>query len=117
MYPTYLRSYGMATSDAMVFLGSFIITYNITAMQEVFTKTGLTLGFFSGITVVGWFYRVLLMPETKDRTLEEIEVMFAKPSRRLVKANLAFSARATSHLLHGRFKIVVDLKKKVRQQG
>lgn len=33
VYPTYLRSYGMTTSDAMVFLGSFIITYNFSAMQ------------------------------------------------------------------------------------
>jgi hypothetical protein len=41
----------MATSDAMLFLGSFIITYNFTARQDVMTKTGLTLGFFGGITV------------------------------------------------------------------
>jgi len=39
----------------MVFLGSFIITCNFTAMQEAFTKTGLTLGFFGGIAVLGWF--------------------------------------------------------------
>ncbi|KFY53485.1 hypothetical protein V496_07545 [Pseudogymnoascus sp. VKM F-4515 (FW-2607)] len=103
VYPTYLRSYGMATSDGMVFLGSFIITYNFTAMQEAMTKTGLTLGFFGGIAVVGWFYQILLMPETKDMTLEEIEVVFSKPSKELMRENIANSTRTMSHILHFRF--------------
>ncbi|KFX89388.1 hypothetical protein O988_08646 [Pseudogymnoascus sp. VKM F-3808] len=103
VYPTYLRSYGMATSDGMVFLGSFIITYNFTAMQEAMTKTGLTLGFFGGIAVVGWFYQILFMPETKDMTLEEIEVVFSKPSKELMRENIANSTRTMSHILHLRF--------------
>lgn len=103
-YPMYLRSYGMAVSDGMVFLGSFIITYNFTAMQEALTKTGLTLGFFGGIAVLGWIYQVLLMPETKDMTLEEIEVVFKKPSKELIRENLTNSARTCSNLLHFRFK-------------
>lgn len=40
VYPTYLRSYGMVTSDALLFLSSFIVTYNFTAMQNAMTKTG-----------------------------------------------------------------------------
>lgn len=88
VYPTYLRSYGMATSDGMVFLGSFIITYNFTSMQEAMTKTGLTLGFFGGIAVLGWFYQLLFMPETKNLTLEQIDVVFSMPTRELVRKNL-----------------------------
>jgi len=104
VYPTYLRSYGMATSDAMVFLGSFIITYNFSAMQEAMTKTGLTLGFFGGIAVLGWIYQVLFMPETKELTLEEIDMVFSKPTRQLVKENIANTVQTTSHILHFRFK-------------
>ncbi|KFY33260.1 hypothetical protein V494_07784 [Pseudogymnoascus sp. VKM F-4513 (FW-928)] len=103
VYPTYLRSYGMATSDGMVFLGSFIITYNFTAMQEAMTKTGLTLGFFGGIAVVGWLYQIVFMPETKDMTLEEIEVVFSKPSKELMRENIANSTRTMSHIFHFRF--------------
>lgn len=87
VYPTYLRSYGMATSDGMVFLGSFIITYNFTRMQDAMTKTGLSLGFFGGIAVLGWFYQLFFMPETKDMTLEEINVVFSTPTRELVRRN------------------------------
>src|ERR1700733_11367394 len=45
VYPTYLRSYGMETSDATLFLCSFIVTYNFSAMETAMTRTGLTLGF------------------------------------------------------------------------
>lgn len=104
VYPTYLRSYGMATSDGMVFLGSFIITYNFTAMQEAFTKTGLTLGFFGGIAVLGWFYQLFFMPETKNLTLEEIDVVFSMPTGALVAKNWENSVSTASDLVHGRYK-------------
>ncbi|KAF2765377.1 MFS general substrate transporter [Teratosphaeria nubilosa] len=96
VYPTYLRSYGMATSDAMVFLGSFIVTYNFSAMQAAMTKTGLMLGFFGGITVLGWFYQLFFMPEVKDMTLEEVGIVFSKPTRQLIKENIANTNR-TQH--------------------
>ncbi len=104
VYPTYLRSYGMTTSDAMVFLGSFIITYNFTAMQEAFTKTGLTLGFFGGIAVLGWFYQIFFMPETKDMTLEEVDKVFSKPTRQLVAENMASTRRTAGNLVRFRFR-------------
>ena len=53
VYPTYLRSYGMTTSDAWLFLSSFIVTYNFTAMSKAFTNIGLTAGFYGGIAFVG----------------------------------------------------------------
>ncbi|EMD88924.1 hypothetical protein COCC4DRAFT_137772 [Bipolaris maydis ATCC 48331] len=109
VYPTYLRSYGMTTSTAWLFLSSFIITYNFTGMQEAFTKTGLTIGFFGGIAVVGWFYQIFFMPETKDLTLEEIDQLFQKPTRQLVKENMKSSWEVTNDLCHFRFrKVFID---------
>lgn len=106
VYPMYLRSHGMSTSDAMVFLGSFIVTYNFNSMQEAMTRTGLTLGFFGGIAVLGWFYQLLFMPETKNLTLEEIDLVFSKPTRKLVMENLKSSKETISLLLRFRFKEV-----------
>lgn len=54
VYPTYLRSYGMTTSDGWLFLSSFIVTYNFSAMEKAMTRLGLTLGFYGGIAVLGW---------------------------------------------------------------
>jgi hypothetical protein len=106
VYPTYLRSYGMTTSTGWLFLSSFIVTYNFTGMQEAFTKTGLTLGFFGGIAVLGWFYQIFFMPETKDKTLEEIDQLFQQPTRQLVARNAKSSWEVTNDLLHFRFRKV-----------
>ncbi|KAK3897562.1 hypothetical protein C8A05DRAFT_38887 [Staphylotrichum tortipilum] len=94
VYPTYLRSYGMTTSDALLFLASFVVTYNFSAMQQAMTRTGLTLGFYGGIAVVGWFYQLLFMPETKDKTLEEIDVLFQRPTGDIVRENVRNISRA-----------------------
>jgi sugar porter (SP) family MFS transporter len=106
VYPTYLRSYGMTTSTGWLFLSSFIVTYNFTGMQNTFTKTGLALGFYGGIAVLGWFYQIFFMPETKDLTLEEIDQLFQKPTRQLVAENAKSSWEVTKDLCHFRFKKV-----------
>jgi len=103
VYPTYLRSYGMTTSTGWLFLSSFIVTYNFTSMQNAMTKTGLALGFYGGIAVVGWFYQIFFMPETKDKTLEEIDQLFQKPTMQLVRENAKNSWEVTKDLLHFRF--------------
>ncbi|KIM93947.1 hypothetical protein OIDMADRAFT_106856 [Oidiodendron maius Zn] len=103
VYPTYLRSYGMTTSDATLFLCSFIVTYNFTRMQEAMTKMGLTLGFYGGIAVIGWIYQILFMPETKGKTLEEIDVLFEQPTHELVKQNLKNTLTGCNDMLHGRW--------------
>ena len=106
VYPTYLRSYGMTTSDGWLFLSSFIVTYNFSGMQRAMTPTGLSLGFYGGIAVVGWFYQIVFMPETKDKTLEEIELIFQRPTMDIVRENIANAKQTTRDLLAFRWKKV-----------
>ncbi|KAK4118167.1 hypothetical protein N657DRAFT_685427 [Parathielavia appendiculata] len=103
VYPTYLRSYGMTTSDALLFLASFVVTYNFSAMQQAMTRTGLTLGFYGGIAVVGWFYQLLFMPETKDKTLEEIDLLFQKPTSYIVAENVRNLKQGLGDFFTGRW--------------
>lgn len=103
VYPTYLRHWGMVTSDALLFLASFIVTYNFTAMQNAMTRTGLTLGFYGGIAVIGWFYQLLFMPETKDKTLEEIDLLFERPTRDIVAENVKNVSRSMANFFSGRW--------------
>ena len=105
-YPTYLRSYGMTTSSGFLFLCSFIITYNFRGMQDAMTKQGLSMGFFGGIALLGWFYQLLFMPETKGKTLEEIDLIFERPTRSIVAENIKNIKETTSDLCHFRFKKV-----------
>ncbi|OAQ73663.1 MFS sugar transporter [Pochonia chlamydosporia 170] len=106
VYPTYLRSYGMTTSDALLFLASFVVTYNFTAMEDAMTPTGLTLGFYGGIAVLGEIYQVLFMPETKNKTLEEIDLVFERPTMDIVRENWAGVKENMTDLYHGRFRKV-----------
>lgn len=106
VFPTYLRSYGMTTADANLFLCSFIVTYNFTAMMNSMTRIGLTLGFYGGIAAVGWVYQILFMPETKNKTLEEIDELFSKPTSVIVRANIKNTAETVNDLVHLRFRKV-----------
>lgn len=96
----------MTTADANLFLCSFIVTYNFTRMMNAMTRIGLTLGFYGGIAVLGWFYQILFMPETKNKTLEEIDELFSKPTSVIVKQNLKNSIQVARDLAHFRFKKV-----------
>ncbi|KAF7114017.1 hypothetical protein CNMCM5793_006200 [Aspergillus hiratsukae] len=106
VFPTYLRSYGMTTADANLFLCSFIVTYNFTRMMNSMTRIGLTLGFYGGIAVLGWFYQIIFMPETKNKTLEEIDELFSKPTSVIVKQNVKSTVEIMRDLSHLRFRKV-----------
>ncbi|KAJ5471174.1 hypothetical protein N7530_008531 [Penicillium desertorum] len=106
VFPTYLRSYGMTTADANLFLCSFIVTYNFTRMMEAMQRIGLTLGFYGGIAVVGWVYQIIFMPETKNKSLEEIDELFSLPTAVIVKRNLTQTAQVIRDLSRFRLKKV-----------
>ncbi|KAH3675173.1 hypothetical protein WICMUC_002829 [Wickerhamomyces mucosus] len=82
------RSIGMTISSAFLYLWSFIVTYNFTKMKDAFTLTGLTLGFYGGIAFIGIIYQFFFMPETKGKTLEEIDDIFNKSSFTIARENL-----------------------------
>lgn len=82
------RSLGMTICSTFLYLWSFTVTYNFTGMQQAMTYTGLTLGFYGGIAFLGFFYQLLCMPETKDKTLEEIDDLFSMKTRDLIKMNI-----------------------------
>lgn len=82
------RSIGMTISSAFLYLWSFTVTYCFTKMKEAFTLTGLTLGFYGGIAFIGIIYQFLFMPETKGKTLEEIDDIFNKSSFVIARENI-----------------------------
>ena len=93
----------METSDVTLFFCSWLVTYFFSDMQKAMSRIGLTLGFYGGIAVVGWFYQILFMPETKNKTLEEIDIIFSQPTSELVRQNLKSSTQTLSDLVRGRW--------------
>lgn len=83
------RSLGMTICSTFLYLWSFTVTYNFSSMKSAFTYTGLTLGFYGGIAFLGFIYQVLFMPETKDKTLEEIDDIFNRSAFDIARENLS----------------------------
>lgn len=88
VFNTKTRSIGMSICSALLYLISFIVTYNFTKMEEAFTYTGLTAGFYGGIALVGLIYQIIFMPETKNKTLEEIDDVFSRSPFAIAKENI-----------------------------
>ncbi|GJQ14524.1 hypothetical protein GpartN1_g6315.t1 [Galdieria partita] len=88
IYPTYIRSYGMSLGTLSNFLGNWITTYAFLQMLDAMTKPGTYIGFYGGITVIGWFYFLFFTPETKNLTLEEIKAVFSKTWIEIAKHNM-----------------------------
>jgi len=93
----------METSDVTLFLCSFLVTYFFAQMQQAMTQIGLTLGFYGGIAVLGWVYQLLFMPETKNKTLEEIDIIFSQPTSKLVRENLRSVMATANDFVHFRW--------------
>ena len=59
------------------------------------------------ITLINrWFYQLFFMPETKDKTLEEIDLIFSQPTSKLVAQNWKNVKETTNDLLSFKFKKV-----------
>ncbi len=97
----------MTTSDALLFLASFVVTYNFSAMKDAMGSTGLTLGFYGGIAIVGEVYQIFFMPETKNKTLEEIDLVFSRPTMDIVRENWQGVKETVGDLARGRFRKVL----------
>lgn len=82
------RSIGMTICSSFLYLWAFTVTYNFTGMADAFTYQGLC-GFYLGIGVVGLIYQILFMPETKNKTLEEIDDLFSQSAFTLARYNLS----------------------------
>ncbi|GJD05980.1 Inositol transporter 1 [Galdieria sulphuraria] len=111
IYPTYLRSHGMLLSDVTNFTGNFITTYAFKHMTNAMTNTGTFVGFYGGLTLIGWIYLMFFMPETKDKTLEELNEVFEKPTSDILKENVVRVKETWDDLLHMRWRNIWILSK------
>ncbi|KAK4526884.1 hypothetical protein GAYE_SCF29G4802 [Galdieria yellowstonensis] len=106
IYPTYIRSEGMALVTWWTYVGNFITTYCFSRMKRAMTAPGIFIGFYGGFVTIAWFYAMFMMPETKDKTLEEIDALFSMSMPDLAKHNWENVKKTVDDLLHFRLKEV-----------
>ncbi|KAJ5963229.1 uncharacterized protein N7479_003105 [Penicillium vulpinum] len=80
VYPLYVRSYGMALGTATMWFCNFLLGVTWPSLRAAFTIQG-AFAWHAAWCLVGWWLILLFMPETKGKTLEELDQVFSVPTR------------------------------------
>lgn len=78
-YPLYVRAYGMSLATATTWFFNFMLAITWPPLLNAFTPQG-AFGFYAGCNIVGWWLILMFMPETKGKTLEELDQVFSVPT-------------------------------------
>jgi sugar porter (SP) family MFS transporter len=75
IYPLRIRGRAMSVGTAANWLSNLIVALTFLTLTKVIGKPG-TFWLYSAVTVGAWFFAYFLVPETKGKTLEQIEAHF-----------------------------------------
>ena len=78
IYPTWARGFGVSMSTTVNWVFNLIVSFTFLSLLDAITPA---VGFLliAGFAVLSLIFIFLLLPETKKKSLEEIEVLFKKP--------------------------------------
>lgn len=80
VFPLSHRELGMGWAVATCLFWAAVLTIFLPLMLNAMTVTGV-FGFYAGLNVMALIMIFLFVPETKQRTLEELDYVFAVPTR------------------------------------
>jgi MFS family permease len=72
IFPNRIRGAAMAVAVSSLWIACFILTYTFPILNAKLGSAG-TFWLYAGICVLGWVFIKVRLPETKSKTLEEIE--------------------------------------------
>ncbi|MGB7266993.1 MAG: MFS transporter, partial [Terracidiphilus sp.] len=72
IFPNRLRSLGVSAAVAALWTASFALTYTFPFLNHAFTTSGTFL-VYGVVCFLGFVFVFLFVPETRGKTLEEIE--------------------------------------------
>ncbi|KAF2016999.1 putative MFS sugar transporter [Aaosphaeria arxii CBS 175.79] len=78
-YPLYVRTIGMSLATATTWFFNFVLSITWPSLVSSFRPQG-AFGWYAAWNVVGWVAVLLFMPETKGKTLEELDQIFSVPT-------------------------------------
>lgn len=79
-FPLHIRAQGMASATAITWALNFVISFSWPQMMKTFTVRG-GFYFYATWNIIGFFFAYFFVPETKGRTLEELDVVFSVRNR------------------------------------
>ena len=78
-YPLYIRAYGMSLATATTWFFNMVLSITWPALIKAFKPQG-AFGWYAAWNIVGWVLVLLFLPETKGKTLEELDQVFSVPT-------------------------------------
>jgi sugar porter (SP) family MFS transporter len=87
VFPLSHREVGMGWAVATCLFWAAVLSMALPSILYTFTAPGM-FGFFTGLNVLAFFLIFLFVPETKQRTLEELDYIFAVPTRTFIHYNI-----------------------------
>lgn len=75
IFPNRIRALAMSLSTFALWLADFAISYSFPVMTAHF-NTSVTLGIYACFCGIAFLYMIVNIPETKGKSLEEIETLF-----------------------------------------
>lgn len=78
IFPNRVRSHGVSTAVSALWIASFLLTYTFPALNAALGTGGVFFG-YGAICLLGSVLVWRFVPETKGRTLEQIEAAIMKP--------------------------------------
>jgi len=79
-FPLYLREVGMSFATATLWFFNFVLAVSFPSLLYKFQPAG-AFGFYAAWCLVLWVLVLLFVRETKGKTLEELDQVFAVPTR------------------------------------
>jgi sugar porter (SP) family MFS transporter len=84
VFPLSHREVGMSWAVATCLFWAAVLSITFPRMLDAMTPTG-AFGFYAGLNLTAFVMIFLWLPETKQRTLEELDYIFAIPTRTFMK--------------------------------
>ncbi|RYP68713.1 hypothetical protein DL769_005434 [Monosporascus sp. CRB-8-3] len=87
-YPLYIRATGMSLATATTWFFNSIISLTWPSLVAAWTEQG-AFSWYASWNLVGFVAVLLFLPETKEKTLEELDAVFDVPVARIVRYGVA----------------------------
>jgi len=103
-YPLYVRDLGMSLATATTWFFNFVLSITWPSLLTAFKPQG-AFSWYAAWNLIGWVLVLLFMPETKGKTLEELDQVFSVPTH----IHAAYGLRQIPYFI-GRYILRRDLK-------
>lgn len=77
IFPNRIRAFGMSVATFSLWLADFLVTYTFPFLTSHFGSS-LTFALYAFLAIAAFFYILIKLPETKGKSLEQIEKLFIK---------------------------------------